>query len=113
MSENEKMSLVNIKDGAAIELFDNALEKVIENIHDINTTVDAREITLKITVKPLDENRNVIVYGVKCSSKLSGQEALKGVADITIEKGRLIAVCRKERQERLPLNVTAMKGKDQ
>ena len=103
----EKLSLVNVEGGAAIEMFDNALQQVIENIHDPNTTMDAREISLKVTIKPMDENRSIIVYGIKCPTKMSGQEPVKGIADLHVQEGKLIAVGRKKNQINLQFgNVT-------
>lgn len=116
MPEDEKLSLVNIKGGAAIEIFDRALQKVIENIYDPNTTNDAREISLKVTLKPMDENRQIIAYSIKCPTKLSGQESVKGIADLKIEEGRLVAVGRREAQQSLGfVNVAQFTGakKDQ
>lgn len=100
---DEKMSLINIKDGAAVEMFDIALQKVIENIHDINTTTAAREINLKVIIKPMDENRSVIVYSISCPTKTCGQEVVKGTADLEVKEGRLVAIDKTPKQMGLPL----------
>jgi len=102
--QEEKLSLVNIEDGAAIEMFDIALQKVLENINDINTTTDAREINLKIKLKPMDENRSIIVYAITCPIKTCGQEPVKGTADLKIKEGRLIAFGRSKTQNELPFS---------
>jgi len=99
---DEKLSLVNLEGGAAVEMFDIVLQKVLENIHDINTTADAREITLKVKVKPMDENRSIVVYTITCPAKTCGQEPVRGVADLKIEGGRLIATGRPQKQDNLP-----------
>ena len=105
----EKLSLTNLEGGAAVEMFDIALQKVLENIHDINTSAGAREITLKVKVKPMDENRSIIVYAITCPAKTCGQEPVKGVADLKIEGGRLIATGRSQKQDNLPFsNVSSM-----
>jgi len=105
----EKLSLVNIEGGAAVEMFDLALQKVLENINDINTSDAAREITLKVKVKPMDENRSIIVYSIVCPTKTCGQDPVKGVADLRIESGRLAAFGRTPKQDGLPFtNVTSM-----
>ena len=107
--EEQKLSLINLEDGAAIEMFDNALQQVIENIPDINTTLDAREISLKVTIKPMDENRSIIVYGIKCPTKICGQQAVRGVADIRIKEGRLAAFGRQKDQPQLSFaNITSI-----
>jgi len=102
--EEEKLSLVNIEGGAAVEMFDIALQKVLENIHDINTTADAREITLKVKIQPMPENRSVIVYAITCPTKTCGQEPVKGVADLGIKNGRLAAFGRVQKQNDIPFS---------
>lgn len=106
----EKLSLVNIEGGAAVEMFDIALQKVLENIHDINTTADAREITLKVKIHPMPENRSVIVYAITCPTKTCGQEPVKGIADLGIKDGRLAAFGRAKKQGDIPFsNVSSFK----
>jgi len=57
MSE-QKLSLANLGDGGALELFDEALKTVLANIQDTNTSPDAaRSITLTVTFKP-DKSRD-------------------------------------------------------
>ena len=49
----EKLSLANISQGAAIERFDLALGEILDNIQDPNTDPEAvREINLKVKIKP-------------------------------------------------------------
>jgi hypothetical protein len=54
MSEaQQKLSLANLGDGGAMELFNKVLEEVLENIQDTNTKPDApRSIVLTVTLKP-------------------------------------------------------------
>ncbi len=112
MSE-EKLSLVNINGGAAVEMFDIALQKVIENIHDINTATGDREVNLKVKLTPLPENRGIVVCVVSCPTKMCGQEAMKGVADIKIKEGKVFATCKEEAQAGLPFsNVAPIKKTD-
>ena len=109
----EKLSLVNIRGGAAVEMFDIALQKVLENIHDINTTEDAREITLKVKIKPLPENRSIIMYSIACPTKTCGQEPVKGTADLNTDTGHLVAVDRIPKQEGLFSNVKSISSGDE
>jgi hypothetical protein len=54
------MTLDNLGQGAAKEIFDGALKKVIENIKDVNTDwKPQRSISLVVTFKP-DEERNEV-----------------------------------------------------
>jgi len=106
---DEKMSLVNIKGGAAVEMFDIALQKIIENIHDINTSTGAREINLKVKLQPLPDNRSIIMYSIACPTKTCGQDPIKGTADLQVEEGKLVAFDNTPKQIGLPMsNVTSM-----
>lgn len=67
----EDVTLVNLNNGAAVELFDLELRRVIENIEDENVKPDAvREITLKVTIKP-NEDRDLAAVAISCKSKLA------------------------------------------
>ncbi|MDX9788859.1 MAG: hypothetical protein RBT11_18935 [Desulfobacterales bacterium] len=107
--EAEKLSLINIIDGGAVEMFDRAMERVLENINDINTTLKPREIDLKVTFAPIDD-RTLVVMNVQCVPKLQGQEGIKFTADLRIDsRGRAYAMERRSMQRPLPLlNVTEL-----
>jgi len=102
IKEDEKLSLSNIKEGAAIEMFDLAMARVFSNIRDINTTLDGREITLKMKITP-HEDRTLadIVFGV--GVKLANQGNQRLTADIKLdEKGRVYG---RERYKQLGLDL--------
>lgn len=70
-SKEERISLVNLKDGAAVELFDFELQKALDNIMDPNTRAEAvREVMLKIKIKP-DKERNFGPVEIHASSKMA------------------------------------------
>lgn len=53
----EKLSIINIGGGAAVEKFDIALQQVLDNIADPNTVENAvREIVLRVRFKPTDRS---------------------------------------------------------
>jgi len=80
------MSLASLMDGAAIERFDRALQDVIANTQDPNTSPTAkREITLKVTFKP-DDERFLTAFDINCSVKLAGPKPLKSAC--VIDTGR-------------------------
>jgi len=110
MSEKgEVLSLETLEGGGAVELVDNAIKDALENIHDINTTLDARKVILEIVLKPLDENRGVIVHSVKCNKKFAGQATLRGSSNLNVENGKLVARIRPKVQLGLPgSNVTSL-----
>jgi len=71
MSKKEYVGLDNLGYGAAEELFQDELAKVIKNINDPNTKAEAkRTITLKLTLKP-NENRSMCLSEISCDSKLA------------------------------------------
>ena len=75
MNGPQKIDLENLGGGAAKELFQRELERVIKNIEDINTPAkEAREINLKVIFKPNDQ-RDAGIVELKCTSKLSGTRA--------------------------------------
>ena len=105
------LSIVNIKEGAAVEMFDRALQKVLININDINTTLAKREILLKMELLP-SEDRTLVEINFGVSTKLAGQGGQKLTADVKIdERGRAYAKERKV-QHGLPFgNVTSIERK--
>lgn len=73
--EEQQMKLKNMKlsqigQGALQELFENELEKVIDNINDINTEpTKKRKITLTVEIKS-DESREILFADVHAKSNL-------------------------------------------
>ena len=68
--KREKVTLNNIGNGAAKELFDYELQRVLENIEDSNTDpTKVREITMKFKMKP-SADREVIITEILAVSKL-------------------------------------------
>ena len=67
---DQKLSLINIGGGAAVEKFDVELQKVLDNIADPNSVETApRSITLKVTFKP--KERTYTKIGISCKSALA------------------------------------------
>ena len=65
----KQLNLNNIKGGAAVEMFEQELARVLENINNPNTEPDAtREITMKFTFKPAKDRSSAIV---KISGRLT------------------------------------------
>ena len=111
--DSDKVSLVNIKGGSAVEMFDRQLDRVMSNIADVNTTMKTRTITLQVTIAPLDEQRTQVAFAIDVPpAKLCGQASVKGFADIRVDpNGKGIYAKRKEDpQMGLPFsNVTPMR----
>jgi len=69
MDPNNTVSLATLGGGSAIERFDDELRRVLSNIIDPNTTDGAREVTLKVKIKP-NEDRDRCDVDVTCSSRI-------------------------------------------
>lgn len=97
MSEKDKLpdvvSLTTLKGGVAIEMFDHQLRRLLNNIADENTEPEeARQITLKVTVKP-DPDREQAVILVECkANKLAGIRSQGSTAYIGRRRGQVVAV---------------------
>lgn len=70
MHDFEEATLSNLSSGVANEFFEREFKKVLENISDINTSLAARTITVKVTIKP-NESRENGEISIKASSTLA------------------------------------------
>jgi len=69
------LSFENLGCGAAEEMFEDTLHKVLENILDPNTSwKTTREITLKVKIKP-SEQRDAASVLIDCVPKLAPQKS--------------------------------------
>lgn len=72
MSKKEMVTLDNLGGGAAAEMFQDSLKKVIANIVDPNTKPDAvRSITLQMKIKPNKNQRDMCVVELSVNEKLA------------------------------------------
>lgn len=91
-SENMVVTLYTLGAGAAHELFQEELTKVIENILDVNTDGDAmREVTLKVKIKPDKGERGVADVLISCTSKLAGLNSVGSRFYLGKHEGKPIA----------------------
>lgn len=96
--ELPRLSLDTIGGGAAAELFQQELDKVLENVLDPNTDPTAkRTITLKITIVP-SESRTQAAVGVEADSRLAPFNGASGVVFVGRRMGRAIAVAHDPKQ---------------
>jgi hypothetical protein len=111
MTENrERLTLATIKNGALVEQFDRALSRVVDNIADINTTTQPREITLIIKITPNDDRTFLEVDG-GVKTKIAGQEKVKTTADLSIDdRGRAVAFNREKKQFGIPFRTIKIHG---
>jgi hypothetical protein len=85
------LTLSTLADGAALELFQAELDRVLRNIQDPNTDAKpTRKITLEVSFHP-DEAREVGEVKVKVSARLAGSKGAKTRVFFGRHKGQLVA----------------------
>jgi hypothetical protein len=95
------VSLENLGRGAALEKFEDALKAVIADVLDENTTLAARTITLKVTVKP-DENRDLCKVGIDCKAGLAPRRPFVTNIFVGMQAGQPVATEHNPNQPPLP-----------
>lgn len=89
-TNEEKTSLASLAQGAAIERFNDEMQRVLNNIVDPNTAEGVREINLKVKIKP-DESRATGEVSITCSSKLQHARGIRTRLYIGKERGAGVA----------------------
>lgn len=103
----ERVSLVNLMGGLAVERFDDELAKVLTNIVDPNTPANAkREITLKLGFKP-DKGRDLGAVEILVSSKLAPAEKMAPRVFISLTRSGPVATEHNPNQPMLPMDMPA------
>ena len=88
----EIVTLASIANGAAMELFQLELKRVIENINDHNTSFKVkRNINIKVVIQP-DEGRGLGFATVEVTSKLAGVKPVDATLYFGKKDGELVAV---------------------
>lgn len=83
----EQVKLENLGFGAAAEMFQAELEKVIFNVADPNTKPDVkRGITLKLSIKP-SKDRSMCAVEIHCDSKLAAVQPFETTMFVGVEHG--------------------------
>lgn len=75
----KEVSLETIQNGAVIDMFNEELQKVMQNIADANTKPDAvRSITITVSIKP-DKTRRSAATAIECKSRICPVKPSDGV----------------------------------
>lgn len=85
-----RLSLDTLAGGAAVEKFNAELERVLQNITDINTTEGERSITLKAKIKP-DADRSICRVQIQVTSTLAPEAPFGTQMFLGREGGRTVA----------------------
>lgn len=109
MPDENYVSLDTIGQGAAIELFNDELGKVLKNILDLNTKPTVtRRITLTVDIKP-DEDRSFGTVLIQTQCKLAPSKGVGTAVYIGMKAGEPVATERDNRQLAFDDNVVGIK----
>jgi hypothetical protein len=88
---NDRVSLATLGNGAAVEMFDAELQRILDNIIDPNTKPTAiRSATLTVKIKP-DEDREWGSVDIQACSKLASVQAYPTQIIIGKQNGKGVA----------------------
>lgn len=77
MSKTKTLELQTLAGGALQELFENDLQKVLDNIYDRNTSFKkARKLTLELKLQPTDEDREIVNVDINTKTVLAPVEGV-------------------------------------
>jgi len=97
----EVLTLANLNGGRAVALFEIELQRVLDNIADINAPAKAkRAVKLVVTFKP-DETRKIADVYIDCESKIASNLGGKTQVHMGKHQGRNVAVDPDVSQDRL------------
>lgn len=102
VTNEERVSLANLARGAALERFDDELQRVLNNIADPNTAEGMRELKLTVKIKP-DASRSTGKVEIICSSKTQPAKPCATTIFIGQEGRQAIAFEHDPEQLRLPI----------
>lgn len=102
-TSEEGLSLASLGRGAAIERFDDELQRVLNNIIDPNTSDSVRSVTLKVTFKP-NESREQCAVQISCASKLGTSKPVPATIYVGRGKDGAVAIEHDPKQLQIELD---------
>lgn len=94
-----ELNVGNILGGKFPELFNKAIQQLIDNMRDVNTPADSvRKIKFEFTFKPTDDRQTAAVL-LATTLKLASMEPCAGTVYVSKAEGSLKAYTRDIRQE--------------
>ena len=95
--EMDRISVATIKNGAAVELIDAAIQQVLENVVDPDTDAKTkRSVTLKLGFKP-DKDRDQMGVTIDVSTSLAPHDTVGTVAFIAHTRDGVVAIETRQR----------------
>ena len=105
-TEETTISLATLE--AAEAQFQDALERVLEDLDDPNKGEEKRKIELIITITP-DRESQLHTISVHCKTTLGARRVWKGRMIAGREMGRMVGRLLQIEQQQLPFNVTQLR----
>ena len=100
-SDVDQLNILNIAGGALPERIDDAVQRVLANIADLNTDPEAkRKIVVTVTFSPFKDRSGALV-DLAVESKGASPEAVSGTIYIQKRGGQISAFTHDPRQEQL------------
>jgi hypothetical protein len=91
VKKQEYVTLENLGHGAAAEMFQAELARVVENVSDPNTKPEAvRSVTLKLKIKP-NKDRTFCAVEISCDGKLASLQPFETQMYVGMDKGKGVA----------------------
>lgn len=95
------LNIGNICGGAAPELFQHEVERMLKNVADLNTNPEAkRSITMEFVFKPSPDRKSAVVT-LTCKVKHAGINAVAGSVFMSTAAGTVRAFTEDPRQSKL------------
>lgn len=102
--EGEKMSIVNLDGGGAIELIDTAIGDVLRNVADHNMKLKVkRQVIFKMEITPMDEHRSLVHVVYDVDAKLAKRIPISEGETFELKVDSTSGVYAKNRQRQEPL----------
>jgi hypothetical protein len=90
---HNRVTLLTLCRGAAVEVFQRSWDAVLANVEDLNTPWrKAREIVLKVKITPSGEDRDEALTEITCVEKLAGVKPAATAVHIGRIQNELVAM---------------------
>jgi len=108
MHEQEDVSLANLKNGEVVGLADFKLKELYADIQDPNKSGEARELTIKIKIKP-NANRDFGTITTIMTTKLAKDLPVETQVFLAVTKDGPVATEYNPAQQSLPMDTAPSK----
>jgi hypothetical protein len=111
--DGERLSIVNLDGGGAVELIDTAIGDAVRNAVDLNMKQKVkREVVIKISITPIDDNRTIAFIDYDVDVKLAKRIPISEGAEYKIRMDGTGPYVKSKHQEQAQIfdNVRTFQG---